>query len=82
MSARTIREIVPLLRETAWLFDSELLALARRRGFVIRELAVDWIEHRDGRRQSTLHVWKDGWGFIYGVWRIRRRVHKLSTVTS
>ncbi len=78
VSSRVVETIVPLLHERGWLFDAELLAHIAARGWIIRSLPIDWIEHRDPRRRSAVFVWRDGWDFLIGVWRIRFRV-KLST---
>ena len=77
-SSQLVRDIVPRMRETAFLMDAELLAFANARRYRITEIPVDWVEHRDASRQSTVRLWRDGWKFLWGAWRIRRRVH-LST---
>jgi len=79
-SSQLVRDIVPRMRETGFLVDAELLAFANARRFRIAEIPVDWIEHRDASRQSTVKLWRDGWKFLWGAWRIRRRVH-LSTAS-
>jgi hypothetical protein len=67
-------ELLPLCREDAWLFDTELIAFAMKKGKRIVEVPVDWIEHRNPQRRSALRVFRDGWGFLAGLWRIRRRI--------
>jgi glycosyltransferase involved in cell wall biosynthesis len=42
-------ELVPLVRDQQWFFDTELLILAQRRGMRIHEIPVDWVEDRDSR---------------------------------
>jgi glycosyltransferase involved in cell wall biosynthesis len=73
ISNRAARELLPLCRERGWMFDSELLACAARRGYRVREIPVDWIEHRDPARRSALHLFRHGWGFLAGLIRIRSR---------
>ncbi len=84
VSLRVVQDILPLLKEKKWLFDSELLAFVVSRGWLISALPIAWIERRFSSRRSALHVFSDGWEFVFGVWRIRRRVFKkkLSTETS
>ena len=36
--------MVPLVRDQAWLFDTELIILAKRQGYRIKEIPVTWIE--------------------------------------
>jgi glycosyltransferase involved in cell wall biosynthesis len=47
--ADVARELLPLVRDQEWFFDTELLVAAQRRGLRIHEVPVDWIEDRDSR---------------------------------
>jgi glycosyltransferase involved in cell wall biosynthesis len=40
-------ELLPLVEDEAWFFDTELLVLAQRRGLRIHEVPVDWVEDAD-----------------------------------
>jgi glycosyltransferase involved in cell wall biosynthesis len=42
-------ELLPLVEDEAWFFDTELLVLAQRHGLRIHEVPVDWIEDGDSR---------------------------------
>ena len=42
-------ELLPLVEDEAWFFDTELLVLAQRRGLRIHEVPVDWVEDGDSR---------------------------------
>ncbi|WFE29700.1 bifunctional glycosyltransferase family 2/GtrA family protein [Solwaraspora sp. WMMD791] len=41
--------LLPLVRDTGWFFDTELLVLAERAGLRIHEVPVDWIDDPDSR---------------------------------
>ena len=43
------RELLPVVEDTAWFFDTELLVLAERRGLRIHEVPVDWVDDPDSR---------------------------------
>jgi putative flippase GtrA len=43
------RELLPLIEDTGWFFDTELLVLAERRGLRIHEIPVDWVDDPDSR---------------------------------
>jgi putative flippase GtrA len=43
------RELLPLVHDRAWFFDTELLVLAERAGLRIHEVPVDWIDDPDSR---------------------------------
>lgn len=74
-SARLVRDVVPHCDETGWMFDSELIARTANAGLIIKEIPVSWIEHRDPSRRSALGLWRHGFGFIIGLFRIRVKSH-------
>ena len=41
--------LLPLVQDTGWFFDTELLVLAERSGLRIHEVPVDWIDDDDSR---------------------------------
>jgi putative flippase GtrA len=43
------RQLLPLVEDTGWFFDTELLVLAERSGLRIHEVPVDWIDDADSR---------------------------------
>src|SRR5919204_1246331 len=43
------RMLLPLVRDGAWFFDTELLVLAERMGLRIHEVPVDWVDDPDSR---------------------------------
>lgn len=49
VSRRVVDEIVPLVVNNRWFFDTELLILAERNGLRIRELPVHWTDDPDTR---------------------------------
>jgi putative flippase GtrA len=42
-------ELLPLIQDTGWFFDTELLVLAQRAGLRIHEVPVDWVDDPDSR---------------------------------
>jgi len=42
-------ELLPLVQDTSWFFDTELLVLAERAGLRIHEVPVDWVDDPDSR---------------------------------
>jgi dolichyl-phosphate beta-glucosyltransferase len=55
-----------------WAFDLEVLALARRLGYEVRECAVEW--HDDER--SKVSPWKDMWKVIKEAATIKRNLRR------
>ncbi len=42
-------QLLPLIEDTGWFFDTELLVLAERAGLRIHEVPVDWVDDPDSR---------------------------------
>src|SRR3954469_18008507 len=42
-------QLLPMVEDTGWFFDTELLVLAQRSGLRIHEVPVDWVDHPDSR---------------------------------
>jgi len=64
---RAVGEIFPKLRLTRWSFDLEVLALARKLGYRIKEVPVEW----EDDPRSVLHPFRDGFRFLLDVIRIK-----------
>jgi glycosyltransferase involved in cell wall biosynthesis len=41
------RQLLPLIEDTGWFFDTELLILAERAGLRVHEVPVDWVDDPD-----------------------------------
>ncbi|GGX11447.1 glycosyl transferase [Streptomyces malachitofuscus] len=60
------RVLLPLVEDSGWFFDTELLVLAERAGLRIHEVPVDWVD--DPR--STVHIVRTAAEDLKGVWRV------------
>jgi putative flippase GtrA len=47
--ADVANHLLPLVEDTGWFFDTELLVLAQRSGLRIHEVPVDWVDDPDSR---------------------------------
>lgn len=41
---RAAKELLPLIKDRQWFFDTELLILARKKGYRVKEIPVSWVE--------------------------------------
>jgi putative flippase GtrA len=65
--ADAARQLLPMIKDTGWFFDTELLVLAQRRGMRIHEVAVDWVDDPDSRVNIVSTALTD----LRGVARLR-----------
>lgn len=61
-------ELLPLVEDPTWFFDTELLVLAQRSGLRIHEVPVDWFDDPDSRVDVVATALDD----LRGVVRVRR----------
>jgi putative flippase GtrA len=69
------RELLPLVRDRSWFFDTELLVLAERSGMRIHEVPVDWIDDPDSRVNIVATAIED----LRGVARLARDHRRSAT---
>jgi glycosyltransferase involved in cell wall biosynthesis len=62
-------ELLPLVENNEWFFDTELLVLAEKSGYRIKDIPVRWIEDPDTRVKLGKTIRED----LKGLWRLRTR---------
>lgn len=68
ISREAARALVPLVRDTQWFFDTELLWIAQVNGYRMREVPVRWVEDPDTRVKIVKTARED----LEGIWRLKR----------
>lgn len=67
VSRRVVRDVLPLIRDTHWFFDSELLILCEKNGYSVCELPVRWVDDPDSR----VGIVGTAWCLMTGLLRLR-----------
>jgi putative flippase GtrA len=62
------RELLPLVQDNGWFFDTELLVLAEKVGLRIHEVPVDWVDDPN----SSVHIVDTAVKDLQGCWRVGR----------
>ncbi len=69
LSSEAAQELVPLIRNQGWFFDTELLILAHKKGYRVKEIPVTWVEDPD----SKVSITKTALEELKGLLRMRFR---------
>lgn len=67
ISRRAADVLVPLVQNNEWFFDTELLVLAEKKGYRIKDIPVRWIEDADTRVKLVKTIRED----LGGLYRLR-----------
>ncbi len=67
ISREVAERVMPLIEDNNWFFDTELLILAERMGYRIKDVPVEWVEDPDTRVKIGSTVTED----LRGLLRLR-----------
>ena len=67
VTRQVVREILPLVQDQAWFFDTEILLIAEKNGYRLKEIPVRWVDDPDSR----VKIFKTAWEDLKGLWRLR-----------
>jgi glycosyltransferase involved in cell wall biosynthesis len=67
VSREAAQAIVPLIEDNNWFFDTELLILAEKMGYRVKDVPVRWVEDTDTRVKIAATVTED----LRGLFRLR-----------
>ncbi|MDP3994316.1 MAG: glycosyltransferase family 2 protein [bacterium] len=59
-------KLEPVIEDKYWFFDTELLIISQKAGFIISEVPIVWRDDPD----STVKVAKTAWGDVKGLYRL------------
>ena len=68
ISRKAANELLPRIENNEWFFDTELLILAERNGYRIKDIPVRWIDDPDSRVKVVPTAIED----LRGLWRLKR----------
>jgi len=68
-----VKALVPQVRDQGWFFDTELLVLAEKQGYKIRDIPIAWIEDDDSRVKIIPTALKNIRGILRLRWTLSKR---------
>ncbi len=78
VSRRAADNLIPLIKDNALFFDTELLLLAGKSGYGIKEIPVHWEDDPDTRVKIASTAWED----VKGLLRLRFKGRPTPTSTA
>jgi glycosyltransferase involved in cell wall biosynthesis len=76
LTREAVQELIPLIEDQSWFFDTELLLRAEQSGYIVHEVPVQWVEDLE----SSVKILKTAFDDVVGLVRVRRE--SLSRATS
>lgn len=67
LTRTAVEDLVPIVKDEGWFFDSELLLRAEQKGYRIYEVPVNWVDDLDSR----VNIVQTAWGDLKGLIRVR-----------
>ena len=64
---RAVEDVLPLVKDTGWFFDTELLILCEKNGYSVEEVPVRWVDDPDSRVRIVSTAYED----LKGLARLR-----------
>jgi glycosyltransferase involved in cell wall biosynthesis len=67
LTRNAVSDLIPIVKDQGWFFDSELLLRAEQKGYAIYEVPVTWVDDPDTR----VNIVETAWGDLKGLVRVR-----------
>ena len=67
-----IKNILPQIKNNEWFFDTEMVVLAEKNNYRIKEIPVIWTEHKKIGRKSRVNFIKVSLGYLKEIWRLKK----------
>ncbi|MBD3359420.1 MAG: glycosyltransferase [Candidatus Buchananbacteria bacterium] len=71
VTPRIVKEIIPQIKNNTWFFDTEMVYLAEKNNYKIKEVPVKWHEPRTKGNKSRVNLLKVSWQYFKEVLRLK-----------
>ncbi len=69
---KVIKNILPQIKNNEWFFDTEMIVLAEKQNYRVKEIPVIWTEHKKIGRRSRVSFLKVSLGYLKEIWRLKK----------
>lgn len=66
VSRRVVDELIPRILDNDWFFDGELLIVAKKSGYEVREIPIHWVDNPGSTVRLISTIWND----LGVMWRL------------
>lgn len=67
-----IENILPLVKNNEWFFDTEMMILAEQKNYRIKEIPIVWTEHKQSGRKSKVNFLRVSSNYLREIWRLKK----------
>lgn len=78
VKTEAFKKIAPFIKDNKWFFDTELIILADRFGYKIKEVPVRWEDDYSSKRKSKAPLLKNSGKFIIDLIKFKIRIAKVT----
>ncbi len=71
ISQKAAHDLVPKVQDNNWFFDTELLFLAQKNNYKIKELPIRWTEKQNRRRKSKVKIIRTALDYLKEIRRLK-----------
>ncbi len=72
VNQKIVKEILPNIKNQTWFFDTELIYLAEKQNFKIKEIPVKWFEPREQEDKSRVNLFGVSWLYFKELLRLKK----------
>lgn len=72
VNRRVVQNILPQIKNNEWFFDTEMVALAEKENYRIKETPIIWTEQKKIGRKSRVNFIKVSLGYLKEIWRLKK----------
>ncbi len=72
VNRKVIKNILPKIKNNTWFFDTEMVFLAEKENYRVKEIPVSWTEHKKIGRKSRVNFIKVSLEYLKEIWRLKK----------